>query len=66
VRLLALALVVAQIVSCGECVFDSDFVHEIQLASAGFIVHFEAWGVMKKAGVAPFISEMSHSSQKQA
>src|ERR1039458_47663 len=44
VRVLALALVIAQVVSGGECVFDSNFVHEIQLASAGFIVHFEALG----------------------
>jgi hypothetical protein len=40
VRVLALALVVAQVVSCRECVFDCDFVHEFQLASAVFYCTF--------------------------
>src|SRR5208282_3586513 len=40
VRVLALALVVAQVVPCRECVFDGNFKHEIQLASAVFYCTF--------------------------
>ena len=35
VRILALAFVVAQVVACGECVFDGDFVHELSLSPRG-------------------------------
>ncbi len=48
VRVLALALVVPQVVSCRECVIDCDFVHESSeprlLPASVFIVPFESLG----------------------